>query len=376
MGIDTPTLTPLTFWNIVIPSRINEEQSPARERGFLTLLLKCIFAWPVSTFCASVMHTMKRRIHFFTGELVYHETSREGITTSTQADLQSVLNVIDQLPWDKNLPENAYEVDNDGHVAVKIVRFGANRAFGQLAKSRSSALPLVDKLGKIEPLKLGPDEALFEASHFGLFWDRHHCILVLEYNQHAPRHKRLGDYLTNKLFNHKSAFLDSARFRPMVKKGPVERMLEHEELGLLEMTFFRDVLDELGEHERYNDLYNAMKINADAAPGLEVVRFGVRASAASKRARVGFKPSWLKHLARMVRDHADRFLSAKVEMYPKMGNDLVDINLLSDKWVQSLIVPTLDGRTIDSTAMLSQIEQLYDDTIDELISGSEQEAIS
>lgn len=311
---------------------------------------------------------MQRRIHFFAGQLVHYQSSLTG-TTTEPSDLQGVFNVIDSLPWDKSRAVNAYDPDADGHVAVKVVRFGSNRVFGQLARSRSSALPLIDRHGQIEPLRLDVDESLFEASHFGIFWDRHHCILALEYNQHAPRHKRLGQYLKNKLFGHGSVFLDTAIFTPMVKREPLERMLEHEELGMIRLAFHRTLADEIAETEEDSDLVRALQIVADAAPELDVIEFVLKASSADKRARRGSRPSWLRQLARIVRNHADRILSAKVEMYPSDGNELIDINLLSDKFVHSILVPVQEDRTIDSMAMLKNIESLYDTNINELSSG-------
>lgn len=299
---------------------------------------------------------------------MYHDTSENG-TQDHPADLQAVFNVIDQLPWDKDERVNVYDSDNDGHVAVRIVRFGEKRALGQLARSRSSALPLIDRQGVIEPLRLDDDESLFEASHFGIFWDHHHCVLVLEYNQHAPRHKRLGDYLKKKLFNHDTAQLDSAIFTPMVKKEALERMLQHEELGKLELTFHRNILDELAENEEYGDLYSAMQVSAQAAQGLDILTLGLRASTRNKRARKGTRVNWLQALATMIRNHADNFLKAQVEMYPEAGANLAEINLLSDKLAQSIVVPTLEGRAIDSQAMLDKIEELYDNNVDNLPKG-------
>lgn len=186
---------------------------------------------------------IERKIYFYRASLLHYSSTPNG-TVEAQSDPHCIMDAIGKLDWDETKPVNAYQADNDGSVAIRVGRMSTNYAMGQLAKIRKVGLPpVVGSGGAISPLRLATDEGLYEAAHFGLFWDQGVPILAMEMNPYAPRQVRLASYMVEKLKNHSYALLDSATFRPMIRGTAFDQLLAAGPIAEIELFVHRLAFD-------------------------------------------------------------------------------------------------------------------------------------
>lgn len=302
--------------------------------------------------------SIERRIYFFRADLVYHESTPDGIIDQP-SDLRCVFEAVSHLDWDANASSGAYLADGDGSVAVRVTQLEENYVLGQLAKIRRNGLPPKERHGVVSPLVLAEDEGLYEASHFGLFWDQNVPILAMEFNPYAPRQARLGAYLIDRLSGHPIAKVDSCAFSPYIRGDVIDQFLASGRVAEIQVNVLRDTASNLRSALKNNKLGDALAAQAEATVEMETVGIFVHRGRNKKRggAGQGLKRDFMD----LLRACGPGLLKARVmvEQDESGKGKLLPLDLLEDKWVHKIEVPRTTDRMIDSGEFLKQIHRAY-----------------
>lgn len=111
----------------------------------------------------------------------------------------------------------------------------------QFARIRRDNLPLVEREGAITPLALEKNEGLMDWSHIVIFADG---IVAAEFNQDAPRLRRLGQYL---MFKGGSNLPSAPRFMPLFQRNVMEELENFESVTVLELEALTSDADLIAE---------------------------------------------------------------------------------------------------------------------------------
>ena len=278
------------------------------------------------------------------------------------SDPYSIMEFIETLPWDHDSSPNVYmknsidddaiAVDNDA-IAVKVISKDKSRKAisGQLAKIRYSDLPKIEKLGDLSELALPQGAGLFEASHFTYYYDSSPHILALEFNIIAPRHKALGDYLVNKLFNHPTVHLDEAVFHPIIRGDVLDQVMAMGPVGEMILAVRRDGISEIDAAD--DKLGTALKAQAAYAPEMAEVGFYLSRKKHSRTG--GGDQNFKQRVLGTIRKFLHLFSKASVKVEDEKGQ-LVEKNLLSDKLIHTV---TTSQKSLSQDEMLSRIDEAY-----------------
>lgn len=298
---------------------------------------------------------MQRRIHFFEARLVHYDR-QGGETVSVPSDIPAVFRFVSQLTWDENAEPSAYEPAGDGYDAVRVARFIEDGVLGQLARSRRRGLPPLEYHGSVRPLVLPANHGLYEAAHFGLFWDRSIPILAMEFNLHAPRHPTLAAYLKTKLHDSPVEF-DDATFTPLIKGDILDQIERAGAIGKIDLAVRRDAISEIRAADKR--LGTALTVQASYAP--EMATVGVSFSREKYSKSGGGGQDLKRAVLRLIRRRPSAFVRAKMAVEQNVGSraHLHMYDLLRDQWVHEVTVPYQRDNTINSRRMLDNIRQLY-----------------
>jgi hypothetical protein len=319
------------------------------------------------------MSSLNRRIHFFTADLVYYESVEEDASPMS-ADNQAVFWHVSQLEWNPTAGDSAYQRDNDGFVALKIDALEETYVLGQLARSRRQGIPPVEVAGEVGPLELPENGGLFEAAHFGLFWDMGRPILAMEYNPYAPRQGRLGRYLLEKLRGRPGVFLDDATFTPIIRGDVLDQLLQSGPLVSLELSVVRDTVTDLNGAAQQGRLGAALKAQATISQEMQTV--GIRLHRGRRRSGGAGERLKREIVAFISGNRASGITraKAKVERTRNGKARVTELDLLADRWVHEVTVPRLENRGIDTRSMHSEIRRVYSEVgpslVDELGKGN------
>ena len=99
----------------------------------------------------------------------------------------------------------------------------------QFARIRRDNLPLVEQEGDITPLTLAKNAGLMDWSHIVIFNDG---IVAAEFNQDAPRIRRLGQYL---MFKGGGSLPSAPRFAPLYQRNVLDELESFESVTILEL---------------------------------------------------------------------------------------------------------------------------------------------
>lgn len=307
-----------------------------------------------------IIHAMplERRIYFYRANISYFDSVKDG-TKEKPSDLSCLFQEISKLTWDVNATASAYLADGDGSIAVRIVKRQGRYVLGQLAKIRKDGLPPVEKGGVVQPLQLSADEGLYEAAHFGLFWDQQVPILAIEFNPYAPRQARLGEYLIEKLKHNPVARVDSCHFSPYVRGDVYDQFMAAGDLAELQLNVLRDTAINMKSALKNNKLGDALAAQAEATTEMETVGIYVHRGLYKRSGGAG--RAWKRQVLELIKACKGGLVRAKAMVEPDATGKgrLQALDLLADKWVHVIQVPKTQNRMIDSPAFLDQIHTAY-----------------
>lgn len=280
-----------------------------------------------------------------------------GATREVASDPLSVFGYIGGLPFQRNANPNAYLIDSNDVTAVRVSTQNPQSVSGQCAKIRYSALPQVENAGSISDLQLPTGAGLYEAAHFTLFTDVTPHVLAMEFNQIAPRHTALANYLVQKLYGHPTIPLDRAFFSPIYRGDVIDQIMQMGKIAELELSIRRDGISEIEAADEM--LGTALRAQANYAPEMASVGIYLKRE---KYARSGGGGQQLKErVGRIVQRFLPLFSEAKVRIESSRGDGgrLVTKDLLQDKMIHEVSITREANGTIDSADMFEKIEQAY-----------------
>ena len=114
----------------------------------------------------------------------------------------------------------------------------------QFARIRRDNLPLVEREGSITPLTLEANAGLMDWSHIAIFPDG---IVAAEFNQDAPRLRRLGQYL---MFKGGVELPSAPRFMPLFQRNVMEELENFENVTILELEALTSDADLIAEGDQ------------------------------------------------------------------------------------------------------------------------------
>jgi hypothetical protein len=141
--------------------------------------------------------------------------------------MESAAAHIGQLPFDD---QGRYQsTSNDGTVLVLFVDQASYPIRLQFARIRRDNLPVVEKAGDVTPLELDDEAGLMDSSHLVIFPDG---VVAAEFNQDAPRIRRLGSYL---FFKARANLRSAPRFLPLFQRDVLAELEAFPAITILEL---------------------------------------------------------------------------------------------------------------------------------------------
>src|SRR5258708_14098 len=247
-------------------NRVRRASSLAAALGpVLMLLATCVS--PVCSLGGRMPSTIERKIFFYKGITGNDERGRP-----LPLDLTRALQQIDQLEY---TPAGRYQDDADGNGLLAVID-GPSRI--RLGVTRRTGLPLLERAGHLEELRIPRTAGLFEPTHLVLFPDG---IIGAEFNFYGPRASRLPKYLGDKA----SGLFAPFSLATLARQDIVKRLGEFSDIRGVEIQVRRSELDILAEADK--DLARSMKLAADAsgADTIDYVLKPKRASTMGAKAR-------------------------------------------------------------------------------------------
>lgn len=240
--------------------------------------------------------------------------------------LEAVVANIDALPFND---QGRYQATSgDDTVLAVFVSSAVYPIKIQFARIRRDNLPLVEREGAITPLTLEANAGLMDWSHIVIFNDG---IVAAEFNQDAPRLRRLGQYL---MFKGGSNLPSAPRFMPLFQRNVIEELESFENVTILELEALTSDADLIAEgDENIGAAFKACQ-KAGNVKKSQIVLKSVRAN-----------DDGLKGLARKLFSNASsRESLAKLKVTGRSGDQRKPLDLLEEYLISVEMFSRLDSR--------------------------------
>lgn len=161
--------------------------------------------------------TVNRKVYFF----------RISEKEKYVPQLEKAIEKIDALPFDtqgRYLP-----VQGEDTVLALFVTQAKFPIKIQFARIRRDNLPLIENKGSVSGLKIEKDAGIMDWGHIMMFSDG---IVAAEFNQDAPRIRRLGQYI---MFKSSGIIKESPKFLPLFQRNVIGELEKFDYVTLLEL---------------------------------------------------------------------------------------------------------------------------------------------
>ena len=124
----------------------------------------------------------------------------------------------------------------------------------QFARIRRDNLPLIEKRGEISGLDIDEDAGIMDWGHIMMFPDG---IVAAEFNQDAPRIRRLGQYL---MFKSSGLMQECPKFLPLFQRNVIKELEKFDYASILEIEGKTIDADLIGDgNESIGDAFKACR---------------------------------------------------------------------------------------------------------------------
>lgn len=216
---------------------------------------------------------------------------------------------------------------------------------------RNDALPFIEKGGKLESLGdyIDSDQSIAEITHCVYFFE--YGVMGAEYNFAGSRPTAIADYL---LQNNITA--DIITCRPKLNFDAYSKLIEGEEYSLFDFAVKSDS-DAYDKMLCKKSIFKAIRTEI---PDTDIIEVVLRKRKTKKNKYSGFTAPFTmeetKELLGKYRDDIKRFNVSQNAISDK-------IDLLSDKFVNKVVLAKTTARTIDSEEMYKAIINFFDTSV-------------
>ena len=205
-------------------------------------------------------------------------------------DPKKIFTFIDSLPF--NMDGRYLESEKGRSLSIQVDQKEYPISC-RLRTTRYTALPQIDKQGKIYPLKIAEDEGLVESTHFMLFPNQ---VVGSEYNYYGPRISTLNWYLSSKC---KKELFDEINLLPLLRSDISELIDRIGEVKFCDLRVHRDMSELMKEVDE--DLKFALEAQKNITDE-EVKELGLYLSAGPGHSHPGIGIKFLDKLLNFVKD--------------------------------------------------------------------------
>lgn len=286
--------------------------------------------------------TLSRRIHFFEWS-----SDDEASKSACEFDPKTLIQLVDNLAWDA---DGRYLAIDDGHDFC--VWTWGTKPYPRIALGtvRRADLPLVDRKGKLVPLRIAAQDGLAEQTHVVFFPNN---IVGVEGNFYGPRISRLSGYVARRF----KGVLPEIHFDMLLHRDALARFDRLREIRLADMSLSRQ---HLSVAERADPSLASLFRNALETTGSEEVQIVLTQGPRSRRPLSDMVRGFVRSLA------SDPNVHEEVDILRVRGVDSVSgrvemQDLLQDQLVTSrqVVRRRPQDRAVDSRRMFEAIESGY-----------------
>lgn len=259
--------------------------------------------------------------------------------------LEKAIAAIDKLPFND---QGRYQATaGDDTVLALFVTSPSFPIKVQFARIRRDNLPLVEREGDITHLPLADNAGLIDWSHIVIFEDG---IVAAEFNQDAPRIRRLGQYL---MFKSGGELPSSPRFMPLFQRNVIDALENFQSVTVLEIE----------------GLTTDSELISEGDPNVGAAFAACRKAGDVKKASIVMKSlrskeSSLKSLARkLFHNSASRESLTKLKVYGKSGDQRRPLDMLEEYLITTETFVRTDSRfkAIDPDDAFRVLQRAYVD---------------
>lgn len=216
---------------------------------------------------------------------------------------------------------------------------------------RNDALPFIEKGGKLESLGdyIDSDQSIAEITHCVYFFE--YGVMDAEYNFAGSRPTAIADYLLQS-----NITADIITCRPKLNFDAYSKLIEGEEYSLFDFAVKSDS-DAYDKMLCKKSIFKAIRTEI---PDTDIIEVVLRKRKTKKNKYSGFTAPFTmeetKELLGKYRDDIKRFNVSQNAISDK-------IDLLSDKFVNKVVLAKTTARTIDSEEMYKAIINFFDTSV-------------
>ncbi len=240
---------------------------------------------------------------------------------------------------------------NEDNVFVIVDTFGNSYIEFRIVLCRADALPFIEKEGKLEKLGdyIDADQNIAEITHCVFFPE--YDIMGAEYNFSGARPTAISDYILKRGIS-----ADLVTCRAKLNYDTYEKLIEGEEYSLFDFSV-RTNSDAYNKMLSKKSIFRAIQAEVPETDTFEVV---LKRRKTRKNKFSGFMAPLshgeIKYLLDNYRDDIERFSVSQTSFNKQ-------IDLLSDKLVNKVVMTRTSERTIDSKEMYKEIRRYFDTTV-------------
>lgn len=240
---------------------------------------------------------------------------------------------------------------NKDNMFIIVDTLEASHIDFRIVLCRTDALPFIEKAGKLEKLGdyIDADQNIAEITHCVFFPE--YDIMGAEYNFSGARPTAISDYILKR-----GIAANLVTCRAKLNYDAYEKLIEGEEYSLFDFSV-RTNSDAYNKVLSKKSIFRAIQAEVPETDTFEVV---LKKRKTRKNKFSGFTAPLsrgeIKYLLDNYRDDIERFSVSQTTF-----NNQID--LLSDKLVNKVVMTRTNERTIDSEEMYKEIRRYFDATV-------------
>jgi len=295
--------------------------------------------------------TLERKIHFYRTEPI---TDLDG--SPEEFDARAALRQIGELSFEEG---DRYLNVEDGQAIACWPEQGSGPPRLRLGTVRRSALPQIERVGRLRQLRVPAGSGLLEAVHV-VFFPR--GIVGVDFNFYGPRLSRLAEYFARKGMG------GHVEFAPLLRQDVAEQLEDLRDIRMLRLRARVGLAPAMSRASRsLSDAFEA----AQRVGQVDDVELVIRSRPRSRRSLGDRVFNGVKRLARtpQVREEASKFI---VRGLSEESGRVQEIDVLRDHFiaVRRIVRLNVRSRALDPTSAFEEIIAAHQELRSELEAAS------